>query len=214
MGPKDIDHGPDVDTINRADVLCYRKGNSAYLNITNQCTLHCSFCPKLNKNWFVHGHHLKLSHDSSTSRVLLALGDPSRYDEVVFSGLGEPTLHFSVLLEVARAIHGRTRVRLITDGLGNLVQGMDITPLLASHIDAISISLNAHQESVYNRHCRPPQSGTFPALLDFIALARTNIKDVCLTAVEPLPDVDMVACNKIADDFGVNFKRRKKGECV
>lgn len=196
------------------DVLCYRMENKAYLNITNQCTLRCTFCPKLNKDWFVHQYHLKLTRAATASRVLLSLGDPRRYEEVVFSGLGEPTLHFGVLLDVARAIHGRTRVRLITDGLGNLVQGMDIAPLLARHLDAISISLNAHQESVYNTYCRPPQTGTYPALLDFIASARKHINDVCLTAIDPLQGVDLNACEKIAEGFGVKFKRRPFGECV
>jgi TatD DNase family protein len=207
---KDISHGHS----GANDVLCYRKDNIAYLNITNQCTLHCSFCPKLNKNWVVHGHHLKLSRLATTSRVLLALGDPRRYKEVVFSGLGEPTLHLSVLIEVAKVIHGRTRVRLITDGLGNLVQGMDITPLLAGKIDAVSISLNAQQESVYNQLCQPPQTGTYPALLDFIKAAKENVGDVSLTAIDELKDVDISACQRIADNYGVNFRRRRLGECV
>jgi len=208
----DINHGQKCGV---NDVICYRKDNIAYLNITNQCTLHCSFCPKLNKNWVVHGHHLKLSRQASTSRILLALGDPRRYKEVVFSGLGEPTLNLSVLIEVAKAIHGRTRVRLITDGLGNLVQGMDITPLLAGKIDAISISLNAQQESVYNQLCQPPQTGTFPALLDFIQAAKkNNVGDVCLTAIDGLKDVDIADCQNIANNYGVDFRRRIIGECV
>lgn len=211
MTHKDISHAQ-KSGVN--DVICYRKDNIAYLNITNQCTLHCSFCPKLNKNWVVQGHHLKLSRQATTSRTLLALGDPRRYDEVVFSGLGEPTLHLSVLIEVAKAIHGRTRVRLITDGLGNLVQGMDITPLLAGKIDAVSISLNAQQESVYNQLCQPPQSGTYPALLDFIQAAKTNVGDVCLTAIDGLKDVDIAGCQNIANNYGVDFRRCKIGEYV
>lgn len=196
------------------DVVCFSQGESAYLNITNQCTLHCSFCPKLNKSWHVHDHCLKLSRQASASRVLLAIGDPRRYEEVVFSGLGEPTLHLDVLIEVAKAIHGRTRVRLVTDGLGNLVQGMDITPLLADYIDAISISLNAHEESVYNQLCQPPQTGTYPALLDFIDDARTNMKNVSVTAIEGLKDVNLAACQDIANEFGVKFNTRQQGECV
>lgn len=196
------------------DVVCFSQGKTAYLNITNQCTLHCSFCPKLNKNWRVHGHCLKLSRKATVPRVLLAIGDPRRFDEVVFSGLGEPTLHLGVLIEVARAIHGRTRVRLVTDGLGNLVQGMDITPLLAGYIDAISISLNAHKESVYNQLCHPPQTGTYPALLDFIDAARSNLNNVSLTAIEGLKGVNLSACQDIADSFGVKFNTRRQGECV
>ncbi len=190
------------------DTLAYELHGNCYVNITNQCTLKCSFCPKFNKQWDVQGYNLRLSAEPTAADIIQAIGDPGRYHEVVFCGLGEPTMRLSVLLEVAQAIHGRTWVRLNTDGLGNLVQGMDITPELAGKVDAISISLNAQSETVYNHHCRPPQQGTYPALLDFISSAKKQIDDITVTAIDGLVGVDIKACRDIADTYGVKFRRR------
>lgn len=190
------------------DVIAYELNGHCYLNITNQCTLRCSFCPKFNKVWNVQNYHLKLSTQPSTLQVLNAIGDPSTYDEIVFCGLGEPTMNLSVLLEVAQSIHPYTRVRLNTDGLGNLVHGMDITPELSECVDALSISLNAQSEFIYNRHCRPPLSGTYPALLDFIDCAKNVIDDITLTAIDGLLGVDINACRAIAEEKQVKFRRR------
>lgn len=191
-----------------SDVLAYELHGNCYLNITNLCTLRCSFCPKFNKQWDVQGYNLKLSAQPTSASILQAIGDPGRFQEVVFCGLGEPTMRLDTLLEVAESIHGDTRVRLNTDGLANLVQGMDITPLLVGKVDALSISLNAQSEAVYDRHCRPPQSGSYPALLDFIGSAKKYIEDITLTAIEGLEGVDIDACRDIANAYGVNFRRR------
>ena len=196
----------------RDDVIAYELHGNCYLNITNQCTLRCQFCPKFNKVWNVQDYNLKLSAPASTTRVLKAIGDPSVYKEIVFCGLGESTMNLSVLLEVSEAIHPHTRVRLNTDGLGNLVHGMDITQKLSEHIDALSISLNAQSESVYNRHCRPPLSGTFPALLDFIDSAKKHFDDITLTAIDGLLGVDINACRSIANNKQVKFRRRELGQ--
>jgi TatD DNase family protein len=191
-----------------SDVLAYELHGNCYINLTNLCTLRCSFCPKFSKQWNVQGYDLKLSCQPTAAAILQAIGDPGRYQEVVFCGLGEPTMHLSVLLDVADALHGQVRVRLNTDGLGNLVQGMDITPDLAGKVDALSISLNAQSEAVYNRHCRPPQTGTYPALLDFIECAKNHIDDITLTAIDGLEGVDIDACRAIADSYGVKFRQR------
>lgn len=196
------------DQCNRSDVLAYELRGNCYINITNLCTLRCAFCPKFNKIWDVQGYNLKLSAHPSAADIIRAIGDPRRYQEIVFCGLGEPTMRLSVLQEVAQAIHGQVRVRLNTDGLGNLVQGMDITPELDGLVDALSISLNAQSEEAYNRHCRPPQTGTYPALLDFIDCSTRHFDDITLTAIDGLEGVDTDACHAIADDYGVKFRRR------
>ncbi len=191
------------------DILTYNLHGNCYVNLTNRCTLKCNFCPKFNKIWDVQGYNLKLCADPSVDDIVAAIGDPTRYNEVVFCGLGEPTMRLSALLEVAEAIPEQIRVRLNTDGLGNLVQGMDITPELAGKVDAISVSLNAQSEDVYNRHCRPPLTGTYPALLDFIECAKQYIDDITLTAIDGLEGVDINACREIADDYGVKFRPRE-----
>lgn len=190
------------------DTLAYELNGNCYLNITNRCTLRCSFCPKFNKTWDVRGYPLKLSKQPTADAIIDAVGDPARYNEIVFCGLGEPTMRLGVLLKVARAFHDKARIRLNTDGLANLTQGMDITPRLAGKIDALSISLNAQSEAVYDRHCRPPQSGTYPALLDFIECAKHHVDDITLTAIDGLEGVDIDACRAIADRYEVRFRRR------
>lgn len=194
------------------DVIAYELRGNCYLNITNHCTLRCSFCPKFSKVWDVLDYNLKLSAPPVAHQVLEAIGDPSEYDEIVFCGLGEPTMNLSVLLEVAEAIYPFTHVRLNTDGLGNLIHGMDITPQLAGRINSLSISLNAQSETIYNLHCRPPQSGTYPALLDFIDCAKNHIDDITLTAIDGLLGVDINACRSIAKAKQVKFRRRVLGK--
>lgn len=147
--------------------------------------------------------------EPTIKQVIDEIGDCSQYKEIVFCGLGEPTLKFGRLLNISKKLKKQNaRIRLNTDGLGNLVNGMDITQKIADNIDSISISLNAQNEDTYNQHCRPPQLGTYNALLDFISSISTKMDDVTLTAIDGLKDVDITACEKMAKKYGVKFNRR------
>ena len=56
-----------------------------------------------------------------------AIGDPSGYDEVVFCGFGESTERLDVLKEIAGYLKERgSKVRLDTNGLGDLINGRSI----------------------------------------------------------------------------------------
>ena len=196
-------------TNNAADIVAYTLHGNCYLNITSRCTLRCRFCPKHNRNWVVQSYDLSLKHEPTREEILLALGDPARYHEVVFCGLGEPTQRLDVLLEIARSVKQQGgRVRLNSDGLANLIHGRDVTPELARFVDRISISLNAHNADVYEQHTHPKLAGTYPAMLDFVRCAKSQGMDVTLTAIDGLPDVDIAACAKIAESLGVAFRRR------
>lgn len=194
---------------NPEPIIAYELRGACYLNITNRCTLRCAFCPKHNRTWEVQDYDLRLAREPSTAEVLAALGDPTRYREVVFCGLGEPTTRLDVLLAVARAVKARgVRVRVNSDGLANLVHGRDVTAELAQVVDALSISLTAQDPATYARHTRPKRHGTFPALLDFARRARDAGLEVTLTAIDGLDGVDIGACEAIARDLGVAFRRR------
>ena len=181
-----------------------------YLNITNRCTLRCAFCPKFNGCWTVQNYDLRLRGAEPTAdEILAAVGDPDEFDEVVFCGLGEPTLRLYTLLEVASRLRGKVpRLRLDTDGLANLVYGRDVTPDFEDILQALSVSLNAQDEETYNRHCRPLLPGAYGEVLDFVRCAREFVPEITLTAIDGLPGVDVDACRKIADDLGVHFRRR------
>ncbi len=189
--------------------IAYEAHGNLYLNITNRCSLKCQFCPKFNRQWFIDGHSLILHHEPSVDEIIAAVGDPSQYQQIVFCGLGEPTLRLDTLIQVADYLKSNNCfVRLNTNGLGNREFREDITTKLRDKIDAISISLNAQDEIVYDYHCRPKELGSYYELLDFITCAKDNFSDVTLSAIDGLHGVDIQACERIANDYGVKFKRR------
>ncbi len=191
--------------------IAYPIRNSLYLNITDRCTLECRFCPKHTAQGpVVHEYDLSLDHRPEVEEIITAIGDPSAYEEIVFCGFGEPTLRLKVLLEVARWIkqHGG-KVRINTDGLANLVNKRNVLPEMQGLVDSLSVSLNAQNEEVYTRHCQPALPGSWQALLDFLAEAPKYIPKVTATAIDGLEGVDIQACEKLAAERGVAFRRRE-----
>jgi TatD DNase family protein len=141
--------------------VSYRIRNSLYLNITNRCTNTCTFCAKRD-DYYVKGHYLKLPGEPSVEEVLAEVGDPTRYDEIVFCGFGEPLLRFADVKAIAKALKGKgARIRVNTDGLANLVHGRNVLPELSGLVDAISVSLNAPDADTYARIC-PNRYGGVP----------------------------------------------------
>lgn len=189
--------------------IAYRIDNRLYLSITDRCTLDCAFCPKTREDYQVRGYDLTMDHRPEVAEIISAIGDPSRYDEVVFCGYGEPTLRLKVLLQVAAYIkaHGG-RVRVNTDGLVNLVHKDDMLPAMAKVVDAVSVSLNAQDEATYERHCRPNLPGSYQAMLRFLEEAPRYIPEVTATAIDGLEGVDIAACRRLAESLGVRFRKR------
>ncbi len=193
------------------EIIAYELHGNCYLNITWHCTLRCAFCPKYHGEWVVQGYDLRLLREPEADEVIAAIGDPGVYKQIVFCGLGEPTLRLDTLLEVARQLkaeHPSTSIRINTDGLANLVYDEDVTPRLAGLIDELSISMNAQNEAVYIQHCRPKRDGAFEAMLDFAVQAMKHVPSVTLTAIDGLEGVDIDACETLCQERGLNFRRR------
>jgi len=192
--------------------ISYQIEDRLYLNITDRCTLGCSFCPKNCGTTQLHGYDLSLDHRPSAQEVIDSIGDLSAYSEFVFCGYGEPTLRLEVLLEVAKYIkeHGG-KVRVNTDGLANLVHKRNVLPELGKYVDALSISLNAQNKEVYNQHCLPAVDGSYKAMLEFLQQAPEHITHVTASALEGLEGVDIKACERIATEYGVTFRKRVLG---
>jgi TatD DNase family protein len=189
--------------------IAYDIRGRRYLNLTSRCNLRCRFCPKFNGRWDVQSYRLKLRGEPDCSQVLEAIGDPDPVQEIVFCGLGEPTLRLHTLLQVSEAMQARGKpVRINTDGLANLHHGRDVIPQLKGRVDALSISLNAQNQALYHEHCRPTHPDSYPALLDFIGRAVEQIPEVTVTAIDGLPGVDIEACADIASRLGARFRRR------
>ncbi|MCW5830518.1 MAG: YchF/TatD family DNA exonuclease [Deltaproteobacteria bacterium] len=194
--------------------IAYSIRNSLYLNITNRCTNPCFFCPKFG-DWTVKGHYLRLGREPSLDELKAAVGDPSKWDEVVFVGLGEPTNRLDLLKETARWLKekGARKIRLDTDGMANLVYGRNVAPELGGLIDAVSVSLNAQNASEFARVTRTPyKEEAWPKVKEFIAEAKKVIPWVQATVVT-VPGVDVEACRRIAEDeLGVRFRAREYNE--
>ncbi|WP_456371713.1 TatD family nuclease-associated radical SAM protein [Thiolapillus sp.] len=191
--------------------IAYPIRNNLYLNITDRCTLKCRFCPKHQAQGpVVHEYDLSLDHRPEVAEITAAIGNPADYEEIVFCGFGEPTLRLKVLLEVARWIKARGgKVRLNTDGLANLVNKRNVLPEMQGLVDSLSVSLNAQTPEIYARHCQPALTGSWQAMLDFLQEAPKYIPQVTATAIDGLEDVDIQACENLARQRGVNFRRRQ-----
>lgn len=194
------------------DTLVYDIGQNRYLNITGRCTLRCQFCPKQSGSTAIRHYQLALHQQPEAEMLIPLLGDVTAFKEYVFCGYGEPTLNLPTLLTVAAEIKRRGgRVRVNTDGLGNLFHRRNILPQLSQSVDCLSVSLNAHTETLYRRHCQPRLRDSWQAVNDFIRQAPFYINQVYVSAIDGLDGVDIAACRNIVEQSGCRFKLRSLG---
>jgi TatD DNase family protein len=144
--------------------------------------------------------------------ILRAVGDAKRYREIVFCGYGEPTLRLDVIKAVAAELKKTgTKVRLNTNGHGDLINKRSIASELKGLIDSFSVSLNTDTEKAYNDLCRSEfGSAGYAAVKEFIRSGLANGITVDVTFLD-LPGVDMERCRKIAADLGAKFRQRHLG---
>ena len=202
-----------IGTPDQSSRIAYKIRDSLYLNITNRCSNRCVFCAKF-KDFTVKGHALKLEREPTVEEVKQAIGRPQDYREVVFCGYGEPLLRLDLVKEVAAWLHEQgIRVRINTDGQGNLVHKRNILPELTGLVDAISVSLNAADPATYQRICQSEfgEDG-YLAVKNFLREAKNYIPSVTASVVT-LPGIDIEACRKIAvEELGVRFLVRRYNE--
>ncbi|MFH1502254.1 MAG: TatD family hydrolase [Candidatus Eisenbacteria bacterium] len=191
--------------------IAYEMWGNLYLNITNRCTNECGFCLRYQSDtlW---GYNLKLELEPSVEDIVKAVGDPSRFREIVFCGYGEPTTRLDVVLEVGRRLRARgARVRLDTNGQGNLIWNRNIVPDLEEAVDAVSVSLNAHDADTYAKLCHPKfGERTFEHVVAFIRECAAAGLEVAASVVAGT-DVDVEKARKMAGDLGVPLKVRGGG---
>lgn len=197
-----------------SESLAYVLGGALYLNITNACTLSCQFCPKVRDNdWTIGGFDMRLAKNPTAKEVwnaALSVG-LQQHSEVVFTGFGESTRRFGVLVELIQRLKRACvkRVRLDTDGLASLREQRDVVPELSrSGLDAISVSLNATDAATYARIC-PNRYGeaAWHAARDFIRLAVQQLPEVTVSFVG-VAELDEAECRSVAESLGAHFRWR------
>jgi|WetSurMetagenome_2_1015567.scaffolds.fasta_scaffold00671_14 TatD DNase family protein len=191
-----------------AGKIAYKIRDSLYLNITNRCTNKCGFCIRYQSD-FVKGHNLRLEKEPTEKELKQAIGDPSSYREIVFCGYGEPTLRFDVIKSIAAWVKERGgKVRINTNGHGNVINKRDILPELKGLVDALSVSLDAQDGETYDKICRPVFKDAFAAVVDFLRGAKLHIPDVKATVVE-MEGVDVEKCGQLCASLGIKLRVRK-----
>lgn len=194
-------------SISREGEIAYKIRDSLYLNITNRCTNKCGFCVK-SRTSYVKGHNLRLEKEPSALQIIKAIHSPGAYKEIVFCGIGEPLLRLDVVKKVSEWVKKNGgRVRINTNGQGNLIHGKDILPELRGIVDSISVSLDAENAKKYEKICKPAVKGAFEGVLSFIREAAKVIPDVKATVVR-IPGVNIEKCREIAKGLGVELRVR------
>lgn len=188
----------------------YLLDNSLYINVTNRCNADCTFCRR-KEDPFLRGYNLgmKKSEEPTADVYIKEIGDPKKYDEIVFCGYGEPTIRWDVVREVAKYVKangGKTRIN--TNGHGNIINKKDITPEMKNTIDVVSISFNSFDSKQYAELMRVSEDH-FDEMKNFARLAKPNVKKVVMSVVS-LDEVEIEKSRKVVEDeIGVEFRVRK-----
>ena len=203
--------------MNKQDLgtITYPAHGNLYLNITNRCTCNCIFCIK-NYGEGVYGYNLILTREPEVGEVIEALGnyDLSEFNEVVFTGLGEPLTRLDDVLEITQWLKARgVMVRIDTIGHAKLqYPGRNVAhELVKAGVDEISVSLNTHDEATYEQLVQPRMyKNTYDSMKDFARdVVNEGIK-LRFTVLD-LPGVDIEQCRQISEEIGAEFKIRGYG---
>ncbi len=189
--------------------ITYKIRHSLYINVTNRCSSNCVFCERT-KNPVVKGHNLKLKKEPTVEETIEDIRKNVGYNEIVFCGYGEPTIRLDYVKDVARWVKSNlpVKVRLNTNGQGNLINNRNIVPELKGLIDVVSISLNAETPDKYLKLTRSIfGKKAYSSVIKFIKECRKAGFETYTTIVN-YDDVDVEKCRAIAEELDVNFRVR------
>ena len=198
--------------------VVYWFGDNLYLNVTNQCSNNCYFCFRNYKDG-IDKFTLKLTQDPAAFEIINNVKEVinrRQWREIVFCGFGEPLMRLDTVLEVARWLkkyHAATTIRVDTNGQAQLFyKDRDIIgELKKAGLDRISVSLNAHNQQIYEQICKPKLQNAYNAVLDFIKAAKAEFSTE-VTAVT-VPEVDLAKIEQMASDLRVKFRKRDYVPC-
>lgn len=193
--------------------IIYTFKDNVYFNITNRCTCKCIFCIRNEHDSL--GDATALWHDHSPSfeeiKEAIDAFNFSSYTEAVFCGYGEPTCAYDNLIAAAKYMKEQypdIKLRINTNGLGELFNKKPIAEEMAQYIDAVSISLNAPNAKRYQEVTQPCYENAFPDMLAFAEKSKKLFSSVQFSVVSILNEEEIAASQKVADELGIPLKVR------
>lgn len=200
-----------------SDNYVYELEGKVYINLTNLCTNNCVFCIRTLKNDVV-GQDLRLHNEKINLDDVKEQLKNFQIDnnEIVFCGYGEPLIKIEEVKELAKYIkenYKNTKIRINTNGMANMIHKRDVVPELKENIDAVSISLNAENDELYNQISRPAEKykGAYSRVKEFIWYCSKAGLETTATIVTGYKDYkpDVEKCEQIAKNLGAKFRIRE-----
>lgn len=202
----------------KAMTISYEVGNNLYLNLTNKCPCACTFCIRNNADGAYGSAPLWLEHEPEISEIIADLDgrDIAKYDEIVFCGYGEPTCRMDVLTETAKLLRSREscpKLRINTNGLGDLVNGHSVADELCEAMDVISVSLNAGTRDEYMKVTRPKFDNAWEAMQKFTSdCVKAGKAEVIMSVVDVIPKEEIEAARAVCESLGAVLRVRTYDE--
>ncbi len=194
--------------------ILYQIHNNLYVNITNKCSSACVFCLRQTRDKMGDSGSLWLTHEPGLEEIKNAFRqmDMNQFNEIVFCGFGEPTERLDVLLESAKFVKKEyhKKIRINTNGQGDLINEKSIAPLFEGVFDTVSISLNTPDENKYNELVRSRYGDqAYSAMISFVKQVRNYVPNVILSTVETtITKEEEVLCEEICKTLNVTYKIR------
>ena len=193
--------------------IVYRYKNQVYLNITNKCPCKCEFCIRNTTDSVGEANNLWFEHEPSLEEIIAAIDafDFTDCTEVVFCGYGEPTMALDNLIAVSRYIRENygLKLRLNTNGLGDLIHKRSIAKDICEAVDCVSISLNMPDAESYTAIVHPAYGEkSFDAMLTFAKDCHQYLEDVRFTVVDVIGEENVKKSQELADSLGIPLRVR------
>lgn len=199
--------------------VVYDYGGGLYINLTNKCPCRCEFCIRNFSDGLGDADSLFLEKEPTVKEVIdeLPKWDPTKYEEVVFCGYGEPTERLDELLEVAKHIRKTYMrkdsklkgTRINTNGLSDLIWGEPTAHKLEGIIDTVSVSMNEADAEKYDKLCHPKFGvKSYDAIFKYIEDVKKYVPNVASSVVSVISPESIEICRKKAKELGISFRVR------
>lgn len=193
--------------------IVYTYAGGVYLNLTNRCTCNCIFCIRHNGSSLGSAENLWLKKDPTEEEIIKALEDFdfTPYKEVIICGYGEPLCALDNVITACEYLktHYDIKIRINTNGLGDVYNKKSTVPILKKYIDTASISLNAPNAKRYTEVAKPIYGDdAFDAILKFAKECKENLPCVKFSVVDIISKEEIDECQALADSMGIPLRVR------